>query len=216
MERFVSQTENPATDKPPRPRRRIPMSLRMFVGMLVILGVGGPLWVGIPVYRQHVAVRQIERLGGSGESEYHGPEWLPRLLEYESARNFDRLMSIRLGGTRCSDDDLRDFRGLTNVDRLVLYNTRVTDAGLSRLRGLPGLKHLYLHGTNVTDSGITRITALSNLQSLDLADTRITDAGLARLKELKNLRRLYINDTQVTDSGIADLQRALPGLAIFH
>ena len=41
------------TDKPPRRRRWIPLSLRMFVAML-LLGASA-VWIGLPAYRQYRA-----------------------------------------------------------------------------------------------------------------------------------------------------------------
>ena len=36
---------NPTTDHPPRPRQWIPLSLRMFVAFVVLLGTGSGLWM---------------------------------------------------------------------------------------------------------------------------------------------------------------------------
>jgi hypothetical protein len=48
------------TDKPPGPRRWIPVSLRIFVAILVVLGAVSGLWVAVAAYRQHVAIREFK------------------------------------------------------------------------------------------------------------------------------------------------------------
>jgi hypothetical protein len=50
--------------KPPRPRRRIPLSVKLFLSLLLLVGVGSALWVGIHAYRQRVAIKDIERFHG--------------------------------------------------------------------------------------------------------------------------------------------------------
>jgi len=54
-------TPDPANNKAPRPRRRIPLSLRTFVSILVILGRFA-VWESMR-YRPHVATRETDRLG---------------------------------------------------------------------------------------------------------------------------------------------------------
>lgn len=58
----------PPIDKPPRPRRRIPLSLRMIVAILLLLGFAGALIIGVPAYPQYLATREIERIDAFGDS----------------------------------------------------------------------------------------------------------------------------------------------------
>ena len=67
---------DPTTDKPPRPRRWIPVSVRMFVAMLVLLATGGGLWIGVPAYRQRLAIREIDRFDDNFATSHRGPRWL--------------------------------------------------------------------------------------------------------------------------------------------
>ncbi|MBI3864631.1 MAG: hypothetical protein HY290_22360 [Planctomycetia bacterium] len=211
----ANPTSAAASDKPPRLRRRIPVALRMFAAMLVLFGGGGAVWVGVPIYRQQTAMREIHRLGGWTAVRYDGPEDLPRLAGDEWAHKFDVITEVGLGGTEFGDGDVRWLRVLTSVQHLVLFNTRVSDAGLVQLRNLTDLKRLYLHGTNVSDAGIKPLSVLSKLEALDLASTKITDASLAHIKQFSKLRRLYVSNTQVTEAALADLERALPALKIY-
>jgi len=201
----------------PEPQRfaiRLPRPLWIGVAALGLIIVAVGMGLGLPIYRQHVALREIRRLGGRFELQYRGPQWLRDRLGYDRTWIFEVISVVRLGGTDFADSDMKFLTSLGSVEHLVLYDTRVTDTALVHLRSVGQLKRLYLHGTRVTDNGIEPLTALSQLRVLDLSGTEITDAGLAQLRDIKTLDRLYIDGTQVTDAGVADLQRALPGLKI--
>lgn len=207
----------PADATVSEPRRLsilLPRPLWIFLATVVLVVAAVGLGVGVPVWRQQIAKREIQRLRGLTEVRYDGPEWLRKSLGHEDTRIFDVVTGVGLGGTDCSDGDMRFLSGLGTVERLVLYNTHVTDTGLAHVSSLRNLKRLYLHGTRVTDAGLAPLTALPQLQILDVAWTGITDAGLAHVREIRSLERLYVEGTQVTDAGVADLQRALPGLEI--
>jgi hypothetical protein len=191
---------------------RIPRPLWLGVAAVVLIVVAAGLSFGLPIYRQHAAIREIGRLGGSGEVHYKGPQWLQRLLGYQRTQFLGVITVVRLGGTDFGDSDMWFLSGLGSVERVVLWDTRVTDSGLVHLRSTGRLTRVYLHGTQVTDAGIQSLTALPQLRVLDVSSTEITDTGLAQLRKITTLERLYIDGTRVTDAGVADLQRALPGL----
>jgi hypothetical protein len=205
---------DPAMPKPHRFSIRTPAAAWIVLATVVLAVVAAGLHIGVPIWRQQVAIREIERLGGQIEVRNDGALWLQELMGPKDAQIFNVITRVRLGGTDFGDCDMGVLSGLATVERLVLYNTRVTDSGLAHVRGLRNLKGLYLHGTRVTDSGLTPLSALPQLQSLDLAMTEITDTGLAQIREIRSLERLYLEGTQVTDAGIAELQRALPRLKI--
>jgi hypothetical protein len=60
------ETRNPvpAKDKPPHPRRWIPVSVRFLVLFLPFLGIVGFTWIAIRGYTNAVLINEIERLGG--------------------------------------------------------------------------------------------------------------------------------------------------------
>jgi hypothetical protein len=72
--------QNCTSDEPPRGRRWIPLSLRIYVTMLMLAGLGSALWIGVPAYRQKVAIREIERLGGTVNLYSQAPGWLRSLM----------------------------------------------------------------------------------------------------------------------------------------
>ena len=230
-ERMAAPTtpiSGPATDKPPRPRRWVPLSLRVFVSMLLLLGVASA-WLGVRGHEQLSVIREIERQGGTVESEPVGPKWLYELVGDENMRMFDEIVEVRLSvqatdATLCqmgrltsltlvtlvnspaTDVGLRHLKGMANLEWLLLSNTRVTDAGLANLEGLTNLKELWLSNTKVTDAGLVHLKGLTSLETLLLITTPVKDDGLANLKGLKNLKVLDIDDTQVTDAGLKYLK----------
>jgi len=54
---------DPVTDKPPRRRQWIPLSLRMFLAILLLLGVGG-LWLGARDIARWLRSRDLKQAGG--------------------------------------------------------------------------------------------------------------------------------------------------------
>ena len=58
--------------------------------VLVVVAVG--VLVGVPVYRQQVAIREIDRLGGGGETRSGGPQWLRDIVGDEWMRGFDAVV----------------------------------------------------------------------------------------------------------------------------
>jgi hypothetical protein len=205
---------DPAMLKPRRFSFQSPAAAWIVLATMVLAVVAAGLRIGVPIWRQQVASREIERLRGQIEVRNDGPLWLQELMGPKDAQIFNVITRVRLGGTDFGDDDMGVLSGLATVERLVLYNTRVTDSGLVHVRGLRNLKGLYLHGTRVTDAGLTPLKALPQLRVLDLAMTGITDTGLAEIREIRSLERLYLEGTQVTAVGIAELQRALPKLKV--
>src|SRR5262245_4827207 len=139
--------------KPPRTKRWVPLSLRLFAAILCAVGA----WTGIRAYRQYVAIREIERLGGMVVTREAGPAWLRAWVGHGRMRLFEEVVSVRL--ELCST---------------------VADADLARLRAFPRLEDLALDGDILlTDAGLRHLSGLTNLGTLCLGSTAITDAGLA-------------------------------------
>src|SRR5262249_41729058 len=110
----------PAADKPTlsAPRRFSfglprPLSLGLATAILIVVAVA--LHVGGPIYRQRVAIREIEALGhGAGVTvRWHGPEWMRRLLG-------DKWLE-----------------SLGTAESAMLVHKQVTDASLATCIGCP-------------------------------------------------------------------------------
>src|SRR5262249_41759718 len=154
---------------------------------LVLIVTASALQLGIPAYRQHVAVQDIERLGGRIISFAGGPHWLRSWLGDDRMKLFDVVDSVR-------------FTDGVNA----------TDEALARLPAFARLRELDIGdipGAPLTAAGVARAGNLMNLEVLYLRDTALDDAGLAALPELPKLKRLYLAKTRVTDAGLARLTR---------
>jgi len=206
-----TRAADPTTDKPPRRGRWIPLSLRMFLAILIALA----LFFTIQFFRRSAAISEVQRRASSVTFIAEGgpnpplPLGLGRVLPA-----FVEVQCVEFFGRPATDEDLKVFRILNEVSILNLENTQITDAGLGDVAGLRNLQWLRLDGTRVTDAGIDKIANLPYLEVLDLSGTDITDAGLVDLRKLKSMHDVNLTGTQVTDTGVAELQGALPRLKI--
>ena len=229
---------SPTADKPPRLRRRIPLSLRMFVAILGLLGIVSTAMVGIPVCRQQLAIRQFQQHGCQFYTQPGGPAWLRRWVGDRRMKLFDQVVMVDLRrakdtdgalahlngltsvreviliGTPITDSGLMHLKGLTNLQRLLLMNTSVTDAGLVHLKGLTNMKVLKLDNTRVTDAGLAHLQGMTRMEGLSLVGTSVTEVGMQHLKGLPKLRLLVLSNVAETSSGVAELKQALPGLRV--
>jgi hypothetical protein len=206
---------DPTVDKPPRPRRWIPLSLKMFMAIMVLVFVGSSLWVGVPIYRQRLAMREIDRLDGSLVTMPDGPEWIRDWLDEEQMRSIDTVIGVDLSYTNASDETMVCLGGLSSLQTLSLDGTKITDVGLSHIKQSKAVQVLNLDDTLITDAGLALLADMDSLEELSLSGTQITDAGLVRLKSFTSLKLLHVARTQVTDAGIADLKRSLPNVDIW-
>jgi hypothetical protein len=217
----------PTTDKPPRPWRWIPLSLRMFVGILLLVGVGSLLWVGVAAFRQWRAIKEAERRGGRIGAIFedilgygHGPAWLRRFVDDDLMLAFEAVDEIHFEAD--SETSNRRIHMLTGNGRIGSVEwcsmqrdgLSIDNSTLSCITGIPGLKTLSLCLCDVSDAGMQHVARLRKLEDLDLFGTDVTDAGLASLSVLRNLQRINLSGTNVTDAGVMELQRELPKLKI--
>ena len=230
---------DPATDTPPRPRRWIPVSVRLLVLLIPFLGIVGYTWIAVRAYTNAAVINEIERLGGEVSTRPCTPEWLQQQASGDWIMLLDDVVTVRLGYARVTDAWLARLTGLTSLEDLWLYGPLITDAGLEHLKFFRNLRHLGLEHTLVTDVGIEQLSGMTNLEFLSLSGTKVSDASLVHLSRLHNLQTLHLEYTDVTDDGlvhlkgltnlktlrvailpsetedrIAELQRVLPGLTI--
>ena len=131
---------DPTAGKPPRPRRWIPLSLRIFLLALVLLGGIGITSIGVRRYRQHSVVSEIRRMHGLVVPGDGGPDWLARLIGDDRMRLFDVVEKVYLDASELDDAGLARLKVLTELKVLSVRNTRVTDAGIIEFsRSLPNV-----------------------------------------------------------------------------
>lgn len=182
------------TDKAPRPRRWIPLSLRMFVALLALLVIASTFWIAfgvwLPWHREQAVIRQIERWGGHVATEACVPSWCEFFLGESPAQIFQRVVEVHLIGGEIQNDDLRILQSLRRLDVLDVSSTEIDDAGCARLAQFERLEQLYIDMTPVSDD------------------------GMKHLSKLKTLHVLYIHGTKVSNRGVETLREALPNLKI--
>jgi hypothetical protein len=216
----------------------MPRPLWIGVAAAELLFAEAGLQFGLPIYRQQIAIRAIERMGGTVLTLPSGPEWLRRWIGDERMKPLDKVSCVGFEGQHLTGEAFRHVACLTNLRSLDLAGTQITGEALCHLKGLKlrtltlreayvtnseldqlsgisSLTQLDLSGTNVTDDGLEYLKGLTNLQILGLSNTKITDAGLEHLQDLTSLMFLHLYSTKVTDTGLAYLKR-LKKLNVVH
>jgi len=174
------------TAKPPRRKRWIPLSLRLFAAILVVLLIGSLLSVWLPYHREQQIAETIKSWGGIVDQETSGPEWLRRLVgddRMKKCKVFDRVVVVLLEGPTVTDPDIAQLSRMTNLNRVSLHGTALTDAGLIHLSGMRKLEELSISYTAVTDSGLAHLRGCTNLKLLRIGATGVTEKGNAELKK---------------------------------
>jgi Leucine-rich repeat (LRR) protein len=123
-------------------------------------------------------------------------------------------ITIDVGGTEFSDEQLAHLKDVPTLEELHLSNTPITDAGMAHVAGLRGLKQLYLAKCDVGDEGLAHVRELVNLEALNVFGTKTTDAGIEHLMGLKHLRTLYITDLKLSSAVVDKLKQTLPQLKV--
>jgi hypothetical protein len=182
MATTATDIPNSTSGKPPLPRRWIPVSLRLFLATLAVLGVVGGT-IGIRRYRQLEAIREIERLNG-------------RVYLHDSSRN----LAGKLAGGRWK-------LAFVNVEVIALGHTQFSDNEVHHLDTLPNVSVLSLCYTRISGSAVAHLAKMPNLSNLDLSGTPITDADLVHLSRIKKLKILRLTRTKVTNAGIVGFRR---------
>ena len=127
--------------------------------------------------RQHPAVAEIQRLGGS--------------VSYLEEDPRQEVIKIRLRDTSTSNADLLHLQAFSSLGELDLFGTKITDEGMAHLSQLTSLTDLNLANTEVTDEGLIHLQRLTNLKTLALG-RQVTDKGLESLPGLSNLETLFL------------------------
>src|SRR5260370_358254 len=171
----------PDTTTPGRRRFffRLPRPAWIFLATVVLSVVAVGLIIGVPMYRQEAAIREIKRIGGSVRQVNGGPDWLRNLIGDEAVWPFDEVRLIALTDTQATHALVELVENLTSLEVLWSNDTQLTDAALESVKRLPHLRMLSFGNTRVTDAGLSHLNKLTNLTNLRLDNTNVTDAGIA-------------------------------------
>ncbi|MCA9111191.1 MAG: hypothetical protein KDA52_14665 [Planctomycetaceae bacterium] len=128
------------------------------------------------------------------------------------------LRSLELRGV--TDADVRNLKGLTNLEGLALSDSPITDKACEIIGQFENLQRLFLGNfssdsttVQITDDGLKHLGHLKNLQTLGLGDyytdstVQITDDGLRHLVGLTQLRNLGLHSPRVTDDGFKTISQ---------
>lgn len=112
-----------------------------------------------------------------------------------------RLTSLDMSMNSIGDATIQYIAPLTYLLSLKLEGTRVTDDGVHRLSNLVHLRHLSLsHVDRIFQNSYERnewLTNFSSLVALELNGTKATDAISSSLSDLTNLQHLDLGGTSI-------------------
>ena len=208
MSATAESATDPTTDKPPPHKRWIPLSLRLFMGLLAILSAVS-LWEVDARYRQMDAIRQIRSFEGKFSTEPRGPQWLrERFVDSDWILMFDEVVGVGFR-EQPADAEPRPLRGLRGLKTLELRYSQITDEGLSLLSGCKTLERLDLRGTRITEVGLTHVRGMTHLEYLDLPDLNLTEPGLKRLCSLPRLKEVVFDgDCEFANAELVAIAKA--------
>ena len=219
-------TTIPAQVKPGRKRRRLRLSIRALIVLVLITG-GGLGWVVHRARVQRLAVAAIE---GHGGKVYY--DW-----QYRHGRRYDLLTPCRwpkwlvdavgidyLSIATCvqsgsppdqpqlSQIEMIQIGRLDYLENLGLSSEILTDADLTPLEGLTRLKTLSLNNLpKVTGAMLATVSRIPSLERLLIWPAEpIQDAELAHLGKLTRLTQLQIiteDFSTITEAGLQPLER---------
>ena len=211
------QVPTPVPDESRRFSVRLPRPL--WIGLLAVALVvaGTGLRVGLPIYQQHAAIREIQRAGGVVLMRPADHDWLPDWLQKwmndrERIEVFGVPEEVDRVGPGITDAGLAQIAAFTELRCLYLGRWADDPAGSGEHSGPMSLfaplepQYLLSDPARFSNEGLAQLTGLRKLQLLDLNGTRVTDAGLAHVAGLTELRALDLHGTDITDAGLRHLR----------
>jgi ankyrin repeat protein len=140
---------DPATDKPPRARRRIPVSLRLFAAMLGLVFVIGAVWIGTLVYRRQVIIREIQQARGTAEFVSDAPRWLHEWVTDDWLSAFDRILEVTLPFSETLDASTKHLLAMRPLPRLYIeggppVHELIREGRLDEVRSILTRHHILL------------------------------------------------------------------------
>lgn len=109
--------------------------------------------------------------------------------------------------------ELKEIR--EQVVSIDLGNSNITDQDLKIVSQFPHLQKLHLQNNAIGDEGIRQLSGLSFLESLNLSGTKITPQALKELSRLKALKKIFLYNTGVPEDHIWALKKNNPSLELY-
>jgi hypothetical protein len=144
---------------------------------------------------------------------YGPPQWLRGLM---GERYFSHIVSINLGATGITDENVKRLAKLRHLQSLGIWRTRTSDAVLAAVAHLKELETLDISQTDVTDDGLKQLSRLAdtNIRALVVGGDRITDRGLEHLKGLSKLTMLCVVGDHFSAPAKKGLEQSLPDTTV--
>ncbi len=113
------------------------------------------------------------------------------------------------------DKFLENFRGLADLQLLILSESSITDRGLANLTNegrqpLPSLQRLHLDDTKISQDGLRFLSGSRDLSELWLEGTAITDGAV--LDQFPKLKELGLGHTSLTTDELQEIIARFPQL----
>jgi len=202
----VIDTAASSTDKPPRRRWRLPLTLKMFVTLLAMLTAAGG-WIIWRGYRQLAAIEQIEqsKLGGmKGEvkCEPIGPTWLRKQLGADRMRMFDRVTQVGCYLESPNPELFREIGRWSNVTQLGIFLGPMDQSEFESLKTPADIRHVvsqWAEQNRETETGFKHFRRLTQLKLLAFQGPSVTDRELDCIENFPNLTHLIFELTPITD-----------------
>jgi internalin A len=173
---------------------RLPRPLWIGAAMVVLIVISVGLRIAVPIYQQELAIREVERAGGSVPAVvWTGPKFLKMWTYHGRPGMFWEACLVNL------PNDTNDRK----LQQLMPY-----------LRALKSLGGVSIDNSAVSNDGLALLAELRGLEYITLDSTPITDRGLANLKALDKLKMISLANTAVTDEGVSEFKQAVPGAIV--
>ena len=214
---------DPTAGRPPRRRRWIPLSLRMFGATLALLTVGSAIvwWRGHVVTQLESAVaRELGAHNWSVHYDYEEFEFgydpaqppFPRAWYHRALPDGGRprIVFVSLPSTLPSSNRAEMIERISKLP-LVRHLDLGTLSAVSDSEDQEEFERFYYaNKIPISEQEFDCIGRMSQLEILTLTGTSTTDACLSRLSGLIHLKRIWLRGTNVTADGVRRLQAALP------
>ena len=116
-----------------------------------------------------------------------------------------------------SSNDLTELKNIEDqVVSIDMGNSNVTDEDLKTLTRFPHVQKLHLQNIAITDEGIKYLKDLRYLDVLNLSGTKISKNTLDEVQGWKNLKKLYIYNTSVPEHSVDSLREHHGGLEVYN
>ena len=190
--------EPPGPVAGPTPKRRKGLSLRVMLGLMVVVAVGLGIWAN-EVRQNKAAITMVRQHHGM---YYH---------EFEYDENYTFVDRPKSWATRWLRDLVGD-ENLHDVTYLRIVDPTFNDADFAVIaRRFPKLRSLGIDGSAITDRSLGLLRGNQHLCGFFVKSPRITDAGidLLGLETLPRVSLIDIRGTQISDSKAIELEKLM-------